>query len=693
RPCERVRNRHAERRIHRGRHRAREGDDVRDPRAPRRGRRAPRRGHDGPPRRGRGRRPRPRRRGARERGLRGARRRGRPRRARAPRAARPPRRRRRHGRRHAGPRRPRPRARDPSRTARPSRRLHVGLHRRRPRRRGRPPGTGCVPAEAVLDGGARRRGAGGRDRAGRELGTAAADPAGARGDRARRARPDERAGRGGARDLAGDRPVARPERDAEAACRHAHGGGREGPAALVDRIALRQPVDLRPYGRAIPLQGSLRPVDASMSEPDTQPTTPAITEVTRMRAAVDISLQLLGRSANVVLGVVVTLVLARHLGPRDFGRWSTIFAVFQITGYFGNLGFEQAAVARCAAEPEREPQWLGALVALRLLLALPVFLATTGIMLLVARGGEMRLAGVIVCAMLLVSGLGSLRAVFQLRVRNHVTAWFELANGILWGIGVILVAAAGGRLVALAAVFLGTAAATILLQAAVAVHQARISFAGVAARARTLARVAIPIGIGGLLILAYVRIDQVLVFELASPDAAGDYGAAYRVLDRVQLLPDAFLATLFPLLVSAYRVDSARLRRLVQTAFDYLLMLSLPLLAFTVVASEPIVELLFGGRFEAASRALPILMGAFVLIALGYLGGNLVIVLDRQKTFVRYALLALVVNVVGNVVLIPPYGFVAAAWMTLATEAVVLALTARLVFREAGFRPGFGRAA
>lgn len=456
---------------------------------------------------------------------------------------------------------------------------------------------------------------------------------------------------------------------------------------------MRQPVDLRPYGRAIPLQGSLRPVDASMSEPDTQPTTPAITEVTRMRAAVDISLQLLGRSANVVLGVVVTLVLARHLGPRDFGRWSTIFAVFQITGYFGNLGFEQAAVARCAAEPEREPQWLGALVALRLLLALPVFLATTGIMLLVARGGEMRLAGVIVCAMLLVSGLGSLRAVFQLRVRNHVTAWFELANGILWGIGVILVAAAGGRLVALAAVFLGTAAATILLQAAVAVHQARISFAGVAARARTLARVAIPIGIGGLLILAYVRIDQVLVFELASPDAAGDYGAAYRVLDRVQLLPDAFLATLFPLLVSAYRVDSARLRRLVQTAFDYLLMLSLPLLAFTVVASEPIVELLFGGRFEAASRALPILMGAFVLIALGYLGGNLVIVLDRQKTFVRYALLALVVNVVGNVVLIPPYGFVAAAWMTLATEAVVLALTARLVFREAGFRPGFGRTA
>jgi O-antigen/teichoic acid export membrane protein len=416
-------------------------------------------------------------------------------------------------------------------------------------------------------------------------------------------------------------------------------------------------------------------------------------DVSPRRAASDVALQLVGRTANIALGVVVTLALARHLGPRDFGRWSTLFALVQLTGYSGNLGLEQAAVGRATADPEHQAQWLGALVALRVALAAPVFLLTAALVVLVADTTAMRTAGLIVATTVLLSALGTLRVVFQLRVRNDINAAIELANGIIWGISVLVVIALGGRFVPLAAAYTVTAIATTVLLAVLAIRRSRISFAGGRERARQLARVGMPIGIGGLLILAYGRIDQVLVFKIAGSEQAGIYGAAYRILDRVQIVPDAFLLTLFPLMVRASKVDPERLRRLVQSGFDSLLILSLPLLAFTIVDSQRIVHLLFGEEFAGAERALPVLMGAYVLIALGYLVGNLVIVLGRQATFVRFAVLALVVNVIGNLVFIPFYGFMAAAWMTVLTEAVVLALTAHLVFGLAPIRPSGGRAA
>jgi O-antigen/teichoic acid export membrane protein len=415
-------------------------------------------------------------------------------------------------------------------------------------------------------------------------------------------------------------------------------------------------------------------------------------DVTPTRAASDVALQLVGRTANIALGVVVTLVLARHLGPSDFGRWSTLFALVQLTGYSGNLGLEQAAVGRATADPEHQGQWLGALVALRVALAAPVFLLTVALVLLVSDTTTMRTAGLIVATTVLLAALGTLRVVFQLRIRNDVNAAIELVNGIVWGASVLIVIGLGGKFVPLAAAYALTAAATTILLAVLALRRSQISFTGVGQRARQLARVGLPIGIGGILILAYGRIDQVFVFKIAGSEAAGVYGAAYRILDRVQIVPDAFLLTLFPLMIRARNVNPERLRRLVQSGFDSLLILSLPLLAFTIVDSQRIVHVLFGNEFDGAERALPVLMGAFVLIALGYLVGNLVIVFDRQAAFVRFAVIALVVNVVGNLALIPFYGFMAAAWMTVLTEAIVLTLTARLVFSLAPIRPAVGRA-
>jgi O-antigen/teichoic acid export membrane protein len=396
--------------------------------------------------------------------------------------------------------------------------------------------------------------------------------------------------------------------------------------------------------------------------------------------------QVVGRAVNLLLGVAVTLILVRALGDRGFGAWATILTVTQLVGYLGEMGLEPVAVRRAAAEPRRSDAWLGALVLVRLALTIPTTAAAATCVVWLSTSGQMAAAGMLLCLTLLVSVPSTLRVVFQLRTRNDIPVGVMTINSVLWTGGAAAVAAAGGGIVAFAAVFLAVAAVTSALQTVLALRATPLTFKHVLGCARKLLSVGVPLGIGGLLTLAYVRIDQLLVYEFAGQRQAGLYAAVYRILDQAQFVPISVATTLLPLLSAAHPGDPERLRRLLQAGLDVLAVASLPALAFTIVAAEPVMRLLYGADFAAAAPALPVLMGAFVLTCFGYLFGSMIVVLDLQLRLVAYSALALVFNLALNVLLVPSYGFLAAAWTTLATQVLVLVMGTAIVMRRIDVR-------
>lgn len=409
------------------------------------------------------------------------------------------------------------------------------------------------------------------------------------------------------------------------------------------------------------------------------------------RATRDIAAQVLGRLFNLALGIVVTALIARTLGERGFGQWSTLFVVVQLAGYLTDLGLDSVAVQGAVKDPKREARWVGALVSLRFLLVVPVLAATLVVVLLLASSDQMLMAGIALSAGLLNSVPGALRVVFQLRVRNDIPIGVMTVNSVLWGAAVIVLAVQHGSMTAFAVCFLVVGTITALLQAGLSLREVAVRFAGARRLWPELVRVGVPVALGGLLITAYGRIDQIIVFELAGAREAGLYGAVYRVLDQAQFLPISLTTTLLPILSAVYVSDPQRVPRVLQTAADYLTMGSLGALAFALAAAGPTVRFLFGAGFADAAPALPILMGAFVLISFGYLAGMIVLILRLQRAFVGFAAAGLLVNVVLNLLLVPGYGFLAAAWITLVTELVVLTLTFGLILRHLAYRPSLGR--
>jgi O-antigen/teichoic acid export membrane protein len=405
----------------------------------------------------------------------------------------------------------------------------------------------------------------------------------------------------------------------------------------------------------------------------------------------DVAVQIVARILNLALGVVVTFILARGLGSRAFGTWSTLFAACQIAGSFGELGLTQVTISRAAADPQREPQWLGALLQLRLLVALPITLASMIAVLLIAPSTQAQIAGVLIASLPLVGSPGAIGAVFQLRVRNDISMAIITINSVVWAGAVVLVTVFSGGIAAFAAAFIATTGLMTLMTVALALRFSSVRLRGARRLWGSLLRIGVGVGVAGIFVTSYVKLDQVLVFEFAGEHQAGLYGAAYRLLESIQFIPISMMTTLFPLIAAAYASHRVRVRNLLQAAGEYLAMASLPILAFTIVAAGPIMSLLFGPSFTAAAPALPVLAGAFVSISFGYLVGNMVVVLELQRRFAVYAAVGLLLNAALNLVLIPRYGFLAAAWVTLLTEVTVMSLSARIVLRKLQMRPHLGR--
>jgi O-antigen/teichoic acid export membrane protein len=408
----------------------------------------------------------------------------------------------------------------------------------------------------------------------------------------------------------------------------------------------------------------------------------------RATAGRDIVGQIVLRMLNLALGVGVTLLVVRVLGTDGFGRWSVLLAVLGFLSYFGSLGLAQVAVERAAADPERSADWFGALITLRLALIGPVTLVSLGVCLALADDTAMRIAAVLVCATLPVAVLSTLGVVFQLQVRNVVVTAIEVGNGLVWAAAVGVVSLLDGGLVAIAAAFLGVATLTNAAYVVLALRASPVHFRGSRPLWPDLLRQGLPVGIGGLLTLGYGYVDQVIVFELAGVRDAGLYGAVYRIYERIQFLPAAIMTTLFPLFVTARDHDPERVRRLFHTAVDYLVLTSLPALAITLAGATPITRLLFGAEFVDAAPALPLLMATFVVVSLGHLTGYLIVAYHLQRRFVLIGIGALVFNVAANLALVPSYGFMAAAWLTLATEVIVMSLSMWMVCSRMGIAPG-----
>jgi len=254
--------------------------------------------------------------------------------------------------------------------------------------------------------------------------------------------------------------------------------------------------------------------------------------------------------------------------------------------------------------------------------------------------------------------------------------------GSALSVGVLMI---GGGVVAL----LGAALTTNIVMFGVARALAgtpRAASPITAGAVAALMRRAVPFGLLMAGFALYYRIDMVMLEWLAPPSELGHYAAACRFLDAVVVLAASLGGPLFPRLASLAVSAPAEVRRLLEAGWRPLLALGLPLTAGTIVLANDLVALLFGPDFTGAAPLLRLLILGTLPLFWVNVANHALIAADRVWALVGVYALSALVNVVGNLVLIPRWGAAGSAVATVVCEWLNLLLIVRLVGSVFGLR-------
>ena len=200
----------------------------------------------------------------------------------------------------------------------------------------------------------------------------------------------------------------------------------------------------------------------------------------------------------------------------------------------------------------------------------------------------------------------------------------------------------------------------------------KLPFGAIAGPRRMLAE-SWPLFVNQLLQGLFFKIDGTLLPGLAGARQASAYAAAYKVVDGAGIVSSSLTLALFPRLARDAADRADQMARAYRVALRVLLQLGIPLAVGTALLAEPIAALVGGAGFLPDSAvALAILIWFLPLSYANGLTQYVLIAVGRQRFLTLAFLVAFAFNLGANLALIPRYGYVGAAWVTVLSELVLM---------------------
>jgi O-antigen/teichoic acid export membrane protein len=380
------------------------------------------------------------------------------------------------------------------------------------------------------------------------------------------------------------------------------------------------------------------------------------------------SMLVVGARALAKLAVFVVVVLLwRHLGDERYGRFAAMVVYVTLVGVVADLGLQTVFIRDASRDRTVFTRYLANLLSARLLLSMAALvILALALRLLSPALFPYTLAAF---ALLLTTSYSSLlRAVFYIRGRLGYEAIAIVAESLLL---LTLTIVAIDRHATWDA-FLWVYAVSYLFTCLFAFvvlrwrwHE-RVTIRLEPAFVRRLLAAGLPLALGFTITTVYAQLDVVLLQVFKNFQVVGWYSAANKYIDAVAWVPQTAMGVVFPALSLLSVGDRRRLAFAYEKSYKMLAILGLPLAVGIGVTADSIVH--FTRGFEPSIPALRILAPSVALLFVNNAFIYTLTAINRQVDFTRLALVTLGVNVVLNLALIPPYGYLGAAAASTITE-------------------------
>ena len=371
---------------------------------------------------------------------------------------------------------------------------------------------------------------------------------------------------------------------------------------------------------------------------------------------------------NMGVGLLVSILVARYLGPEKYGILRYAVSVIAFMSIFIYLGLSGLVVRGIVRKPEDKDNILGTTFSLKLAGAFFSFLVVLGVALYVYDYSESEFWVLLIISLsLFASPFETIDYWFQSQVQSKYTVYAKSSAFIVGAALKVLFVFIGASVVAIAAAnTLQVVVASMLLvlmyrYKGFSIFQWKVRIS----KAKELLSESWILILSGFLAMINLKVDQIMLRWMVDATEVGLYSVAVNFSEVWYFIPTAITMSVYPRLIELKKTQPSVYNKRLQQVFDVLFAMSfLVAVAMTFVAGH-LIPSLYGEAYTKSSSILVIHVWAGIFMFMRAMFSKWVFIEDALFfSLISHGSGALV-NVLINLVLIPRFGGQGAAIATL----------------------------
>ena len=184
--------------------------------------------------------------------------------------------------------------------------------------------------------------------------------------------------------------------------------------------------------------------------------------------------------------------------------------------------------------------------------------------------------------------------------------------------------------------------------------------------AKHLLKLSWPLIFSAVLVSIYMKIDQLMIASYLDSVQLGIYATVARLSESWYFIPVAIVNSVFPAIMNARKTDMDRYHKRLQNMYDLMVVISLSIAIVMSFCSSIIYHLVYKPQFWSGAPVLAVHIWAGIFVFLGSASAQYLIAEGYTKLSMLRTGVGAMVNIVLNMMLLPRYGILGAAYATLA---------------------------
>ncbi len=369
-----------------------------------------------------------------------------------------------------------------------------------------------------------------------------------------------------------------------------------------------------------------------------------------------------------IVSFITTAFIARRLGPGNFGQLNYAISFVGIFSVLATLGIDSILYRDLIKNPGKKKEYLGSAITIKLFAGFLTAILVSILTIFLAKDDVSKTLILILSGTFVFNAFQIISYEFQARAKSKYPSIISFLITLILNTLKILIIISGKGVIYLALILLLESILYALFYWFVyekKIEERIFEWKFDKNIALTLLKDSWPLIFSSAFSLIYSRIDQVLIKNMINAHSVGIYGAAASIAEVWYFIPNIIMASLFPAVINAKITSEEVYKKRLKKLALFLFILSFTAALFTSLFAPLLINIIYGTSFMEGVIILRIYSWSLIGTFLGILSMNYLIAENYRKFSFLINFIPMLTNVILNVIWIPKYGIVGAAYATL----------------------------